>query len=1005
MEFLNNRIKDLNNSGTRRIGERGKCCVLNGTNQAIRVADNTALNITDNLTVCIWVKNDLANLSSDETIAGKYNSSTDRKEWRLRYTTSKRIRISLGNPSDGSVAWYADSTSTININSYQFIAFTFESGTVKLYLNGTQVGYSTIFGSIPATLYNGTQSLVIGAVYNSSNLEGHFDGNIMDFRIYSGESAALTESQLSKIYDSPTQYINFYQQELKAHYKLDDDAGVIANDSSGNFNQGIIQSAVSNWGTQDLFSFQNQLGFTLAYQLAKQLWTQEEASNITEISFKIRSKDTDFTVFNGTSAAAPYLLFVSKNSTSNELYTFVGDNVVITVDGVVLDNNDDINCTRGDLFNALCDGNFHEVNISGLDFDISEWDFIKIFSYILVLADYTTYLWDLTSDYGTPSDPDFYLPRDESNKRKNILGSDLTYSGKRPNDAELLDSNCVTANGTLYISAPHLTGTETVTRSGGTSTPSISSGRIDLTSGTCWDLLLSDGTHYPMAEGWGVDLGDVSGEENHATIVNGVLSDIWANKQSEYFYNLFNGHTIYEHPSTAFIRWPYYSGSAQIFSPPTGYTKKDDYPADSFNYPENKINFNPDSTPELIQLGSYSVPSTYTFGNLVDYTYEQAFKRTIDFKKEDRFLFFKEPLTGSALTEVKEYNDFAFNGNFVSVWKTNNAGTSASNQITLPLVSSGSYNMTVDWGDGTTDTITSYNQSEVTHTYYGEGTYLVSISGSCQGWQFDNGGDKEKILFINNWGCLDISTDAAFYGCVNLNSNATDSPTISTTSLKECFRDCVSLKKGVSGWNVGSNVTNLSYTFDECAVFNDDISSWNVSNVTAFIEMLKDCQRFNQDISGWNVSSGTSFIGMFRGASEFNQDIGSWNTSNATRMDYMFRDAIVFNQDIGSWDVSSVQDMYQMFNSAESFDQDLSSWDIRSCTDSDDLELMFIGATLSTANYDALLIGWESYGASLQTGSIFHGGHSTYTAGGAAEAARTSLSTTYGWIITDGGPA
>ena len=40
---------------------------------------------------------------------------------------------------------------------------------------------------------------------------------------------------------------------------------------------------------------------------------------------------------------------------------------------------------------------------------------------------------------------------------------------------------------------------------------------------------------------------------------------------------------------------------------------------------------------------------------------------------------------------------------FISTWKTDNTsyGSSTATQVKLPLISSGSYNFTVDWGDGT----------------------------------------------------------------------------------------------------------------------------------------------------------------------------------------------------------------------------------------------------------------------------------------------------------------
>jgi hypothetical protein len=61
---------------------------------------------------------------------------------------------------------------------------------------------------------------------------------------------------------------------------------------------------------------------------------------------------------------------------------------------------------------------------------------------------------------------------------------------------------------------------------------------------------------------------------------------------------------------------------------------------------------------------------------------------------------------------------------------------------------------------------------------------------------------------------------------------------------------------------------------------------------------------------------------------------------------------------------------------------------------------MFTSVTLSTANYDALLIGWEAQ--AVQNNVVFNGGGSKYSAGAAARAA---LIADHSWSITDGGPA
>ena len=65
---------------------------------------------------------------------------------------------------------------------------------------------------------------------------------------------------------------------------------------------------------------------------------------------------------------------------------------------------------------------------------------------------------------------------------------------------------------------------------------------------------------------------------------------------------------------------------------------------------------------------------------------------------------------------------------FQSTWDTTQAGSS-NNQVVLPLVSNGDYDFRIDWGDGTSnrDTITAYNQAEVTHTYDSTGVYEIRI--------------------------------------------------------------------------------------------------------------------------------------------------------------------------------------------------------------------------------------------------------------------------------------
>ncbi|MFX1320828.1 MAG: BspA family leucine-rich repeat surface protein [Promethearchaeota archaeon] len=338
---------------------------------------------------------------------------------------------------------------------------------------------------------------------------------------------------------------------------------------------------------------------------------------------------------------------------------------------------------------------------------------------------------------------------------------------------------------------------------------------------------------------------------------------------------------------------------------------------------------------------------------------------------------------------------------FLSVWDTTktSSGSSLSNQVTLPLQSGGDYNFIVDWGDESNDTISDGDQLEKTHTYTSEGVYTINITGKIIGWCFDNGGDRLKILEIQQWGCLQLGNSGSyFYGCSTLELTATDNLNLTgTTNLSNTFRNCENLGSNgnMDGWNV-SSMTNMYSMFEEASSFNQPIGSWNVSSVLIISYMFGGASSFNQPIGSWDVSSVTQMGGMFYRASSFNQSIGSWNVSRVIIMGNMFEFASSFNQPIGSWDVSSVRNMHHMFYGATSFDQPIGSWDVSSVTD---MREMFYYVTLSTPNYDNLLLGWSEL--PLQTGVTFHAGNSKYSS--AATDARQFIITTFSWTIIDGG--
>ncbi|MBN1648967.1 MAG: Ig-like domain-containing protein [Spirochaetales bacterium] len=392
---------------------------------------------------------------------------------------------------------------------------------------------------------------------------------------------------------------------------------------------------------------------------------------------------------------------------------------------------------------------------------------------------------------------------------------------------------------------------------------------------------------------------------------------------------------------------------------------------------------------------------------------------------------------------------------FVSSWKTDNTGSSAPNQISLPLVSTGTYDCIVDWGDGLpTSEITAYDDPDRTHTYSSAGTYQVEISGMIEGWSFyvssSDYQDARKLVGVSSWGVLSLGDCSGhFADCRYLVITATDAPDLSdTTSLHNTFYNCdaltdipsldswdtstitimraafldaenfntdlnnwntsnvtdmsfmfeygIDFNGNISDWNTG-NVVDMSYMFCWATSFNGDISEWNTEKVEDMNHMFNTAQDFNGDITEWKTGSVTDMSYMFSQASDFNCDISGWQTGNVEDMTCMFWAANHFNQDIGGWNTQKVTGMGSLFFQS-AFNQDISTWDISNVTD---MYYMFDSCPLSTANYDALLIAWADL--EVQDGIHLDAGSIKYSS--AATAARQSLIDDHSWTIDDGGPA
>lgn len=210
---------------------------------------------------------------------------------------------------------------------------------------------------------------------------------------------------------------------------------------------------------------------------------------------------------------------------------------------------------------------------------------------------------------------------------------------------------------------------------------------------------------------------------------------------------------------------------------------------------------------------------------------------------------------------------------------TNRAG-SANDTFVLPVASNDA-NYYIDWGDGGAEELFT-NTGNKSHTYASAGTYLIKLrsTGSVH-IKFNNGGDKVKMDYINNWGSCVNYLYQAFDGCTSLKADYKDAPRNSILSMSYAFRNCTSWNGSLSGWTFVA--ADWSYTFLACTNFNQYISPSQIApalNLRGFLYLTS----FNQSLIGWNTENITNMTDSFRNIATFKQSLAPLSIKSATNI-------------------------------------------------------------------------------------------------------------------------
>lgn len=123
----------------------------------------------------------------------------------------------------------------------------------------------------------------------------------------------------------------------------------------------------------------------------------------------------------------------------------------------------------------------------------------------------------------------------------------------------------------------------------------------------------------------------------------------------------------------------------------------------------------------------------------------------------------------------------------ITTWATTTPGET----ITLPLYNSGVFDAIVEWGDGSTSTITAYNDPDRIHAYAAPGTHTVKITGLLPSWSLNFAADRLKIRSFDLLGLSVSYFVNGLYGASSITEFKCDA--LLGVSLANAWRNCSEL--------------------------------------------------------------------------------------------------------------------------------------------------------------------------------------------------------------------
>ncbi|MFA5208590.1 MAG: LamG-like jellyroll fold domain-containing protein [Candidatus Paceibacterota bacterium] len=166
------------------------CLNFDGT-AYVTVAHNNAPAFTSAMTAMGWVKG----VSQSKIIIGQWDDSSQRS-WII-YSAADKLRVMLSVDGANISKDYMSTTSIAFDNKWHLVGFTYNAGTLTLYIDGAVVAATTSVDGTCNSLFNSSANLTIGCGLSGGTPVHLFIGSIDDTRLF---NAQIPTSQIQEQY-------------------------------------------------------------------------------------------------------------------------------------------------------------------------------------------------------------------------------------------------------------------------------------------------------------------------------------------------------------------------------------------------------------------------------------------------------------------------------------------------------------------------------------------------------------------------------------------------------------------------------------------------------------------------------------------------------------------------------------------------------------------------------------------------------------------------------------